>query len=84
MEWGTLIQHVEATIICEENSTNVDGNKVILDVYSMMKGEKKKVEKPLANASKLGEECQYCKKSNHQEKKCFWNPNNPNNKLKEK
>jgi hypothetical protein len=49
-----------------------------------MKGEKKKVEKPLANASKLGEECQYCKKSNHQENKCFWNPNNLNNKLKEK
>jgi hypothetical protein len=32
----------------------------------MMKGEKKKVEKPLANANKLGEkECQYWKKFNH-------------------
>jgi hypothetical protein len=32
----------------------------------MMKGEKKKVEKPLANANKSGEkECQYWKKFNH-------------------
>ncbi len=59
MERGTLIQHLEATIIYEENSTDADGNMVILDVYPMMKGEKKKVEKPLTNASKLGEkECQ--------------------------
>ncbi len=47
-----------------------------------MKGEKKKVEKPIANASKLGEkECQYCKKSNHK-KKAFGTPNNPKNKVK--
>ncbi len=66
MERGTLIQHLEATIIYEENSTDADGNMVILDVYPMMKGEKKKVEKPLANANKLGEkECQYWKKFNH-------------------
>jgi hypothetical protein len=59
---------LEATIICEENSTDADGNRVILDVYPMTKGEKKKVEKPLANASKSREkECQYCKKYNHQE-----------------
>ncbi len=38
-----------------------------------MKGEKK-VEKPIANARKLGEkECQYCKKSNH-EKEVFLEP----------
>jgi hypothetical protein len=84
MERGTLIQHLEATIICEENFIDVDGTMVILYVYPMTK-EKKKVKKPLANASKSGEkECQYCKKSNHQEEKCFWNTNNPKNKLKEK
>jgi hypothetical protein len=49
-----------------------------------MKGEKKKVEKQQANTNKTREECQYCKKSNDQEYKCFWNPNNPENKLKEK
>jgi hypothetical protein len=45
MERGTLIQHLEATIICEEKSTYVDGNKVVLDIYPTMKGEKKKVKK---------------------------------------
>jgi hypothetical protein len=49
----------------------------ILNMYQMMKRENKKVEKPIANTSKSREECQYCKKMNHQEKKCFWNPNNP-------
>ncbi len=29
-------------------------------------------------------ECQYCQKSNHSKEKCFWNPNNLDNKLKEK
>jgi hypothetical protein len=66
MERGTFIQHVEAKVIYEESSIYVDGNRVILDVYIMMKGEKKKVKKPSANANKLGEkECQYGKKSNH-------------------
>jgi hypothetical protein len=50
---GTLIQHLEATIICEESSTNVDGNRVILDIYLMMKGEKKKVKKPLDNSKTI-------------------------------
>jgi hypothetical protein len=51
----------------------------------MMKGEKKKVDKPITNASKSREkECQHYKKYNHQEKKCFWNPNKLKNKLKEK
>ncbi len=50
----------------------------------MMKGEKKKVDKPMTTARKLREnECQYYKKSNHKEKKCFWNPNKLENKLKE-
>ncbi len=36
---------------------------IMLDVYPM-KGEKKKMEKPKANASKSkAKECQYCKKS---------------------
>ncbi len=81
MEHGTLIQHLELTMIYEENSTNVDYNQVILNIYPMMKREKKKVEKPIANTSKSREkECQYCQKTNHQEKKCFWNLNNPKNK----
>ncbi len=84
MEKGTLIQHLEVAVICEESSTHAYGNRVILDVYPMMKGEKRKVEKLPTNASKSWEECQYSKKSNHQEENCFWNPNNPNNKLKEK
>jgi hypothetical protein len=56
MERGNLIQHLEGTIICEESSTNVNSNRVILDVYPMMRGEKKKVEKLLANANKSREE----------------------------
>jgi hypothetical protein len=39
-------------MIYEENSMNNDSNKVMLNVYPMMKGEKKKVEKPAANANK--------------------------------
>ncbi len=49
----------------------------------MMKGENKKVEKNSANKAR-DKECQYCKKSNHPKEKCFWNPNNSENKLKEK
>jgi hypothetical protein len=41
MERGTLIQHLEVAVICEESSTYVNGNMVILDVYPMMKGKKK-------------------------------------------
>jgi hypothetical protein len=55
MEKGTLIQHLEVIVICEESSTNVDGNMVILDVYLMMKGENKKVKKFPANVSKSKE-----------------------------
>jgi hypothetical protein len=85
MERGTLIQHLEVIIICEESFIDVDDNMVILNVYPMMKGEKKKVEKQQANTNKTREkECQYCKKSNHQEYKSFWNPDNLENKLKEK
>jgi hypothetical protein len=69
-------------MIYEENSTNIDGNWAIININPMMK-EEKKVEKPITNVKKLGEkECQYCKKSNHK-KKCFWNPNNWKNKLKQ-
>jgi hypothetical protein len=42
---------LEAIVICEDSSTDVDGNMVILYIYSMMKGEKK-VERPLANTIK--------------------------------
>jgi hypothetical protein len=49
-----------------------------------MKREKNKVKKPLTDANKSREECQYCKKFNYQEDKCFWNPNNPKKKLEEK
>jgi hypothetical protein len=43
----------------------------------MMKGEEKKVDKSIANASKLGEkECPYCKKSNHKKKSVFGTPIN--------
>lgn len=51
-------------MICEENSTDANDNQVILNVYPMMKGEKKKMEKLTKNASKSKEkECQYYKKS---------------------
>jgi hypothetical protein len=64
MEQGTFIQHLESTMICEENSTDANDNQVILNVYPMMKGEKKKMEKLTKNASKSKEkECQYYKKS---------------------
>jgi hypothetical protein len=43
MERGTLTQHLEVIVICGESFTNVNGNGVILDIYPMMKGEKKKV-----------------------------------------
>jgi len=52
MERGTLIQHLEVVVIYEENFIDANGNKVILKIYPIMKGEKKKVEKPLTNASK--------------------------------
>jgi hypothetical protein len=45
MERGTLIQHLEAVVIYEESSIDADGNRVILDIYPIMKGEKKKVDK---------------------------------------
>jgi hypothetical protein len=64
MEQGTLIQHLESSMICEENSGDVNDNQVILNVYPMMKEEKKKMEKLTKNASKSKEkECQYYKKS---------------------
>jgi hypothetical protein len=74
---------LEAIAIYEENSTYVYGKKVIL--IHDDEGSKEKGGKTPSNANKLGEkEGQYCKKSNHQKKKCFWNLDNPKNKLKEK
>jgi hypothetical protein len=43
---------LEAIVICEDNSTNANGNKVILYIYSMMKGGKK-VEKTLGQYHKI-------------------------------
>jgi hypothetical protein len=83
MERGMLIQDLEVAIICEESSMNVNGDFVILNVYPMMKGEKK-VKKPSAITRKSREECQFCRKPNHKKEKCFWNPNNLENKLKGK
>ncbi len=42
MERGTLIQHLEAIVIYEESSTNVDGNMVILNIYPIIKGGEKR------------------------------------------
>jgi hypothetical protein len=71
-------------VICEKNSTNAYGNQVLLDVYPMMKGDKKKIEKQFAWGSKQGEkEIHYYIKSSHLKDKCFWNLNNLGN-LKEK
>jgi len=41
-------------VIYKEISTNANGNRVILNIYPMMKGEKKKVDKPTTNASNQG------------------------------
>jgi hypothetical protein len=68
MEKGTLIHYLEVAVICEESSTYANGDLVILDVYPMMKGEKKKIENLPTNANKPREKkCQYSKKINHQE-----------------
>jgi hypothetical protein len=57
MERGTLIKHSE---LGNNNMwgecTNIDGDHVILDVYPMMKGENKKVDKPIAITTKLAKE----------------------------
>jgi hypothetical protein len=72
-------------VVCEKKSTYVDDNKVILDMHQLMKGDFFKMEKPPIMISKMMEnECQYCQRSNHSKEKCFWNPNNLDNKLKEK
>jgi hypothetical protein len=43
------------------------------------------MENPPTMIGKMMEnECQYCKKINHSKEKCFWNPNNLDNKLQEK
>jgi hypothetical protein len=42
MEKVTLIQHLEATVICEESSIDADNNRVILNIYPMMKEKRKR------------------------------------------
>jgi len=70
-------------VIHEKNSTNAYGNQVLLDVYLMMKGDKKKIEKQFAQGSKQGEKyIHYYIKFSHSKDKCFWNLNNLSN-LKE-
>jgi hypothetical protein len=46
---------LESTIIYEKSFIDIDGNRVILNVYPMMKGGKNKVEKPTTNTSKSRE-----------------------------
>jgi hypothetical protein len=41
-------------VICEKNSTNAYGNQVLLDVYPMMKGDKKKIENNLLEVASKG------------------------------
>ncbi len=41
-------------VFCEKNSTNAYGNQVLLDVYPMMKGDKKKIEKQFAQVASKG------------------------------
>jgi hypothetical protein len=82
IEKGILLQHLEATIIYEENPINANNNMVILDIYPIMKGDNKKVEENSANANKTKDkQCQYCKKSKHQKEKCLWNLNNSEKKI---
>jgi hypothetical protein len=69
-------------VIYEETLTNANGNLVILDVYLIMKGYKKK-ENHHARGSERGEECQYYKKNpTSWEDKCFWNHKYHDKKLK--
>jgi hypothetical protein len=71
-------------VFCEKNSTNAYGNQVLLDVYPIIKGDKKKIEKQFAHGSKQGEkDIHYYIKFSHSKAKCFWNLNNLSN-LKEK
>ncbi len=72
------------SIVCEESSIDVDNDWVVVNVYPMMKGKKKKTCKQPMGGSKQGGKCKYCKKSNHPKDMCFWNLNNIDNKLKEK
>jgi hypothetical protein len=39
-EWGTLIQHLESIMICEESSTNANDNQIMLDVLPNDEREK--------------------------------------------
>jgi hypothetical protein len=62
MKQYTLVQHLELVVIHEENLTNANGNLVILDVYLIMKGDKKK-DNHHARGIEQGEEFQYYKKN---------------------
>jgi len=58
---------LELVIICQESPLDSNYNKVILDVYPIMKGNKKKTNKqPIIGGNKQrGKKLKYCKKSNH-------------------
>jgi len=47
-----FVQHLTTPIICEENSINSNGNKVISGMYQIIRKDKKKMEKPPTTCSK--------------------------------
>jgi hypothetical protein len=56
MKWNTLIQHLELVIIYQESPLDANYNKVILDVYPITKGNKKKTNKqPIIGGNKQRE-----------------------------
>jgi hypothetical protein len=76
MKRDTLFKHKEATITCEESMGDINEYWKLLE--PLTKQEK------TSRRRKICVICGQCNKLGHSKEHCHWNPNNPNNKLKDK
>jgi hypothetical protein len=76
MKRDTLFKHKEVVVICKENMGDTNEYRKLLEPPT--KQEKNN------EGRRIDVICGQCNKLGHSKEHCHWNPNNSNNKLKDK
>ncbi len=76
MKQDTLFEHKEFVVTCEEIMANAKEYKKLLQLP--------KIPKKTPSNTWNERMCSFYHKLGHLKEHCHWNPNNPNNKLKDK
>jgi hypothetical protein len=76
MKWDTLFKHKESTVTYEETMADAK------EYWKLLEPPKKLKKTP--DNTQIKKMCNFYHKLGHLKEHCHWNPENPNNILKEK